>query len=134
MIALFGILRISDLFRREKWRNNLNNEFPDACGSWSVPNGCTRVTLDQAGCERVGSIPEKNSLIFNTNIDRLLNTQIQACVDDIQGSKLMSPEDLSSSAESDNLIHVTFNSGFFGFIDDMYIITEVYMMEGSDTA
>ena len=39
----------------------------------------------------------------------------------------MHPSDLSASDESDQLIHITFNSAIFGFIDDMFIITEKYI-------
>ena len=42
----------------------------------------------------------------------------------------MSPSDLSSSDDHGFLIHVSFNSGVFGFIDDMYMQTEIYMPEG----
>ena len=38
----------------------------------------------------------------------------------------MSPSDLSDSNDNGELIHVTFNSAIFGFIDDMYMVSEVY--------
>ena len=68
-----------------------------------------------------------NSLIFNVNgVDRLLNTQIDQCINSITGAKLMSPDDLSTSNSHNDLIHVTFNSALFGFIDDLYMITNLY--------
>ena len=63
-------------------------------------------------------------------VDRLLNTQIEQCVEDVDGAKLMSPSDLSSNDEHGYLIHVSFNSGVFGFIDDMYMQTEIFVPEG----
>ena len=60
----------------------------------------------------------------------MLNTQIEQCVYEVNGAKLMSPSDLSSSDDHGFLIHVSFNSGVFGFIDDMYMQTEIYMPEG----
>ncbi len=75
-IGVLAFVRIVALFRRIKWRNNLDSEFPDNCGSWSLDHGCTRVTLEASGCVREKSIADSNSLIFDTNIDRLLNTQI----------------------------------------------------------
>ena len=38
----------------------------------------------------------------------------------------MTPSDLSGSDTHGGLIHVTFNSALFGFIDDMYMATYVY--------
>ena len=64
-------------------------------------------------------------------VDRLLNTQIEQCVYEVNGAKLMSPSDLSSSDEHGFLIHVSFNSGVFGFIDDMYMQTEIYNPSGT---
>ena len=122
------------LLRRDKWRDDLDGKFPSACGAWSENNGCTRVTLEQSGCVRAKSISTENSLIFSINVDRLLNTQIEQCVDEITGSKLMSPDNLSSRNDYGSLIHVSFNSGLFGFIDDMYMTTEPYVPSGSSEA
>ena len=41
----------------------------------------------------------------------------------------MSPRDLDDSDENNQLIHVTFNSALFGFLDDMYIISEPYELD-----
>ena len=130
-IGVLGFIRLVSLLRRVKWRDDLDDFFPVACGDWSVPNGCTRVTLEQSGCERAKDITTENSLIFNVGgVDRLLNTQIEQCVEDVDGAKLMSPSDLSSNDEHGYLIHVSFNSGVFGFIDDMYMQTEIFVPEG----
>ena len=51
-----------------------------------------------------------------------------------KGAKLMSPRDLSSDTTNGGLIHVTFNSALMGFIDDMYMTTEVYMPSGAKLA
>ena len=76
-IVFIGVLlfvRFVALLRRIKWRNSLDEKFPAECGSWAADSGCTRVTLEESGCVREKQIPENNSLIFDTNIDRLLNT------------------------------------------------------------
>ena len=128
-IAILGTMsfaRLISLFRRVKWRNDLDGQFPEACGSWAQEHGCTRVTLESSGCTRPKEISKNNSLIFDINVDRILNTQIDACVKTIDGAKLMSPSDLKTSDEHGQLIHVAFNSAFFGFIDDMYLITDIY--------
>lgn len=38
----------------------------------------------------------------------------------------MSPRDLADSDDNNQLIHVTLNSALFGFLEDMYIISEPY--------
>ena len=126
-ISTMAVLRLVCLFRRIEWRNNLNGEFPAACGDWASEHGCTRVTLDAAGCHAEGSIPSQNSLVFDEDVDRLLNTQIVQCINTLDGAKLMSPDDLSTLNTHGNLIHVTFNSAIFGFLDDLYIITQTYL-------
>ena len=76
-ICTLAFVRMIALFRRIKWRKDLeSDEFPTACGSWAEDNGCTRVTLNKAGCVRTKSLTTDNSVVFDTNVDRLLNTQI----------------------------------------------------------
>ena len=89
--------RLISLFRRVTWRNDLDGAFPAACGSWAQEHGCTRVTLDSAGCTRQKEISKNNSLIFDINVDRVLNTQLDYCINTIDGAKLMSPSDLRTS-------------------------------------
>jgi len=38
---------------------------------------------------------------------------------------------LNTSEQTEQLIHVTFNSFLFGFIDDMYLIVKPYMPSGT---
>ena len=38
----------------------------------------------------------------------------------------MSPRDLEDLDTNGNLIHITFNSAIFGFIDDMYMMSNIY--------
>lgn len=45
----------------------------------------------------------------------------------------MHPHDLSSLATNGDLIHVTFNSAIFGFIDDMFMVTEPFTQSGAKT-
>ena len=44
-IGVLAIVRLISLFRRVKWRADLDDKFPENCGSWAVEHGCTRVTL-----------------------------------------------------------------------------------------
>ena len=39
----------------------------------------------------------------------------------------MSPRDLDTYTTHGDLIHVTFNSAIFGFIDDLYMMTNLYL-------
>ena len=130
-IGVLGFVRLISLFRRVKWRGDLDDKFPAACGDWAVEKGCTRVTLEKSGCVREKSIPDQNALIFNINVDRVLNTQIEQCVETLEGAKLMHPDDLSGDNTHGGLIHVSFNSALFGFIDDMYMATEIYLPSGA---
>ena len=120
------------LFRRVKWRNDLDGQFPSGCGSWAK-NGCTRVELTAGECVRPESITTNNSLVFNVQVDTLLNTEIEQCIIKERSAKLMSPSDLSELSTPGNLIHVTFNSAIVGFIDDMYIITSRYKPENASS-
>ena len=129
-ISAMAFVRLICLFRRIEWRNDLGNTFPASCGDWASEHGCTRVTLEADGCMRPGSITTSNSLVFDENVDRLLNTQIEMCINTLDGAKLMNPDNLSKMDTHNNLIHVTFNSAIFGFLDDMYIITNEYIPEG----
>lgn len=45
-IGTLAFVRMIALFRRVSWRNDLDGQFPSACGSWAAKNGCTRVVLD----------------------------------------------------------------------------------------
>ena len=72
--------RLVSLLRRIKWRNDLDGQFPADCGSWAKEKGCTRVTLEASGCVDEKSIKTDNSLVFDVDVDRLLNTQIKECI------------------------------------------------------
>jgi len=126
IVVLTGMsfCRLVGLFRRIEWRQHLDGAFPAACGDWATEHGCTRITL--TSCTRQGSIPDSNSVIFDEINDQVLNTQIKQCINHLEGSKLMSPHNLNDLDTNSNLIHVTFNSAIFGFIDDMYIMQLPY--------
>ena len=131
-IGTLAFVRMIALFRRIKWRNSLDDTFPTACGDWAIEHGCTRVTLEQAGCTRPRDIATSNSIVFNVNnVDRLMNSQIAQCIDSIKGAKLMHPGNLSTMDTHNELIHVTFNSAIFGFIDDMFMISNEYLASGA---
>lgn len=49
----------------------------------------------------------------------------------MKGAKLMHPNDLTTDNTHGGLIHITFNSALFGFIDDMYMATFVYDPTGA---
>ena len=44
----------------------------------------------------------------------------------------MYPENLDEIEKNSILIHVTFNSAIFGFIDDMYIMSLPYFADGKN--
>lgn len=50
-----------------------------------------------------------------------MNKYIETCATSQLGSKLVVPKDLSSLTDWQDMIHVTFTSSIFGFIDDMYM-------------
>ena len=56
----------------------------------------------------------------------MLNGMLSYCVFQQPGFKLMSPYRLADSAQNGVTIHVTVNSLFFGFIDDLYILSQPY--------
>ena len=49
----------------------------------------------------------------------------------MEGAKLMHPKDLTTDNTHGGLIHITFNSALFGFIDDMYMATFMYDPTGA---
>ena len=78
---------------------------------------------------RTDDINTDNSIVFPATDDKPndMYKQIVECIPDISGgAKLMSPSDLTSLDSYNEVIHVTVNSMFFGFIDDMYIIVKPY--------
>ena len=113
LIGILGMLRFIVLLLRMDWRNNLDGEFPSDCGSWAKDTGCTRITLEKSECVRSKDIPEQNSLVFKSVTD--WKDKVESCIDDLTGGKVM-------STEQNDMIHVTVNSAFFGFLDDMYLI------------
>ena len=78
---------------------------------------------------RTDDIDANNSIIFPATDNKPddMYKQIEQCIPDISGgAKLMSPDDLTSMDSFNEVIHVTVNSMFFGFIDDLYIIVKPY--------
>ena len=55
------------------------------------------------------------------------------CINTLDGAKFMTPDNLSSMNTHNDLIHVTFNSAIFGFLDDMYIMSNLYQHESEVT-
>ena len=51
---------------------------------------------------------------------------------DTSGARVMSPKHLKEQEKHGILIHVTFNSAIFGFLDDMYIMSLEYVKDGSN--
>ena len=64
LIGLFALARLLSLVMRASWRDDLDGKFPEACGDWAADMGCTRVTLEKAGCTRPEEIVDENSLVF----------------------------------------------------------------------
>mmetsp|Transcript_5865 Transcript_5865/g.7077 ORF Transcript_5865/g.7077 Transcript_5865/m.7077 type:complete len:204 (-) Transcript_5865:83-694(-) len=126
IVGILAVIRIIALSMHSSWRSDLNGAFPEKCGSWAESDGCTRITLRQASCIRDKDISSENNIVINTVNDKQLNRVIAGCVDDLSGAKLNSPDDYSDSSQSGQTVHVTVNSLFFGFIDDLYIVQEPY--------
>ena len=97
---------------------------PDACGDWAKKSGCTRIGIHEADCTRPGSISTQNNIIFTVGDgnNRLINNIIYNCVNKNGVSRIMSPDNLDMSTEIDQVIHITWTTTFFGFLDDMYMI------------
>ena len=125
-VAILGIVRIIALTDRMHWRDTVDGVFPQACGDWAEANGCTRITLEESGCTRPLEIPTENSIVFETADDEEFNNSIASCINDLTGAKVISPAGFSSSSAHEALVHVAINSVIFGFIDDLYLITQPY--------
>ena len=134
-IGLLAFVRLCSLLYRIRWRNDLDGNFPSDCGDWAKKCGCTRVLLDKDQCVREDEIPSRYTIAFNvgeeSTDDRVLNSRIHECVQNSHSSKLITPKDLGSSSKSGELIHISWTSAVFGFLDDMYIKTEVYEADPS---
>ena len=143
-VGLLGFARLFVLCRRMEWRNDLvsdtmssifhNNPalfgFPTACGDWAEADGCTRIDAIATGktqtdpyvfqgCVRPKEIPDENTIVFSPTKDDWYK-DVESCINDLAGAKIM-----TGTSESDlvsKVIHVTVNSFFFGFMDDMYIL------------
>ena len=126
-IGFLFFVRLVSLCRRMEWRNDLDGKFPSDCGDWAKKCGCTRIALKSDECVRAGDITTENAIVFDVgaNNDRMLNNRLAHCAKMHHSSKLMSPRDLADSTESGQLIHITWTSAVFGFLDDMYVISEV---------
>ena len=129
-VILFFLMfiRLFVLCRRTEWRSDLNDAFPAECGDWAAKDGCTRLVMDaegaQGGCVKVGDLPTEDYIILDVGGDDLnFNGQIQKCIDGISGSKLHSPSTIDDISTTLPQVHITFQSAFFGFLDDMYLMT-----------
>ena len=123
MIILFlmTFARVFVLCRRTDWRHNLE-VFPTECGDWAAKGGCTRLVLAELGCVKTGDLNTTNTIVINVGgEDTTLNAKIAECADGISDAKLQSPGHLRTLSTHGNLVHITWQSVFFGFIDDMYV-------------
>ena len=81
-ITLLSILRLFSVCMHMKWRKELYDEYPKACGDWAADNGCTRVQLEKAECVRAQDIVTENSVIFEDLTDENeLNSAISDCIE-----------------------------------------------------
>ena len=126
LVSILAGVRLFSLTLRAPWRKGLDGAFPEACGSWALKDGCTRVALSAAQCTRPEDITTENSIVFNTDDDLKLNSEIAKCIQDLGGARLMSPRGLEEKNEFGLTVHVTVNSLFFGFVDDLYLTTWVF--------
>ena len=125
MLGLLTYARVFVLCRRADWRNNLE-VFPTECGDWSTQGGCTRLVLPELGCVKTGDLNTTSTIVIDVGgDDTTLNARIAECTDGSSGAKLHTPAHLKTLSTYGNLIHITWQSVFFGFIDDMYVSTYV---------
>ena len=122
LIVLTGC-RWAALASRFRWREKTTS-FPTACPNWSGrgPYGCSRVTLAASGCVNEGTIPASQYLVY-VNTAAEVNAEIANCVRKGQPGKVQQPKRLDTFTNNQGLIHITYNSDIFGFIDDVYITT-----------
>ena len=119
-----AFIRVYVQLSRASWRNSLET-FPTGCGDWAL-EGCTRLVLTEAECVRPGGLENTNTIVFDVGgQDELLYTKIDNCVNILEGAKLQDPKNLRQLTSTGELIHVTFQSKFFGFLDDMYLFTYI---------
>jgi len=121
-IVLQVFCRFFSLTMRSSWRKSLET-FPDACPSWSQLHGCSRIVENVQFCVGLESDATiTNAINFDTD-PRTVNKAIVNCSEDLRGGKLETPDNLENLSDYQELIHLTFNSAIFGFINDMYITT-----------
>lgn len=120
LVFIMAICRFSSLVAHNSWRK-AQTTFPASCADWSIAAGCTYITMTE--CTRGSDIIGSEYTTFSTNDQAAINKKIAVCANSISGAKLQSPKDLSSLLVAQNLVHVTFSSALFGFIDDMYLQT-----------
>ena len=126
MVGVFivTVTRFTALVAHSEARKNIIL-FPSGCSDWTSDAGCCYITMEN-NCVNKDEI-ESNSYSIAFDSDKvsaqLLNEQIETCGRDMAQAKLQSPKKLSDETGYQDLIHVTFTSAIFGFIDDMYLET-----------
>ena len=103
----------------------MQGEFPSGCAYWTEADGCTRVTIEKAGCVRPGQIVSEKSVVFSySDPQSTFNNAITACINQVTGAKIMYPADLDESNTFEVNAHAFINSSFFGCIADLYITSD----------
>ena len=94
LVTVCAFARFSSLLSRYNFRKNLTT-FPDQCSSWSIENGCTRVSFIADQCTRAEKIPTDGlSNIFNVTQAIVVNDKINICVKSEPYARLQYPKTL----------------------------------------
>jgi hypothetical protein len=98
--------------------------FPEECAEW-VTEGCSRMVHKADSCHRIDQMnndPVRNGDGAGYEIDAYhLNQKLGNCLDEL-GAVVRKPTWFPREAEEYvELVHATFTSFTFGFIDDMII-------------
>ena len=127
-VVFFTVLRFMTLLKNKGSLDDIMkaNTFPTGCSSWASTSAgnCTRIVKKQSGCVRYDTLTKYWTAWDEDKVDAaMLNSKLSKCIGTVSGAKLHEPSDLASKTTYVPLIHVSFASTIFGFIDDTYIST-----------
>ena len=115
-LGFMTLVRLFAVSSHKSWRDDVGDTIPATCGDWSVEMGCTYISNLESKCVRAGDIPSEFTVDFDASTTcEQLTSVISDCADSLPHFKI------NSDVKCDSVIHMTIESVFFGFIDDMYI-------------
>ena len=75
--------------------------------------------LEKEGCKNYGNIPEEYPFVFNITMKTNRSKKVTECANKIAGARFI--DSTMSTTGISAYFYITFQSTFFGFIDDMFI-------------